>query len=114
MAAVNFAGTGLALNAKAKTAPEEAAKIRGVSIKAGAGTVHGESGNSFIHLEILGLEAVKHPVLPDYASSPSSMLELRNRAEDFPGGAVDKNQLANMGDMGSIPGSGRFHMPRSN
>ena len=44
---MNFAGTGLAVNAKAKAVPEEAAKICGVSIKAGAETVHGESGNSF-------------------------------------------------------------------
>ena len=33
---------------------------------------------------------------------------------DFPGGAVDKNSPANGGNMGSIPGLGRFHMPQSN
>ena len=33
---------------------------------------------------------------------------------DFPGGAVDKNLLANAGDMGSIPSPGRFLMPWSN
>ena len=33
---------------------------------------------------------------------------------DFPGGVVDKNLPANTGDMGLIPGVGRFHMPRSN
>ena len=33
--------------------------------------------------------------------------------QDFPGGAVDKNPPANAGDMGSIPGAGRFHMPWS-
>ena len=27
----------------------------------------------------------------------------------FPGGSVLKNPPANTGDMGSIPGSGRFH-----
>ena len=32
---------------------------------------------------------------------------------DFPGGAVDKNPPANAGGMGSIPGPGRSHMPRS-
>ena len=31
-------------------------------------------------------------------------------AEDFPGGTVDRNLPANAGDMGSIPGPGRFHM----
>ena len=33
---------------------------------------------------------------------------------DFPGGAVVKNLPANAGDMGSIPGPGRSHMPQSN
>ena len=32
--------------------------------------------------------------------------------EDFPGGPVVKNLPANAGDMGSVPGLGRFHMPR--
>ena len=34
--------------------------------------------------------------------------------QDFPGGAVVKNPPANAGDMGSIPGPGRSHMPWSN
>ena len=33
---------------------------------------------------------------------------------DFPGGPVIKNLPDNAGDMGSIPGLGRFHMPQSN
>ena len=33
---------------------------------------------------------------------------------DFPGGTVEKNLTANAGDMGSILGPGRFHMPGSN
>ena len=33
---------------------------------------------------------------------------------DFSGGAVVKNPSANAGDMGSIPGLGRSHMPWSN
>ena len=32
----------------------------------------------------------------------------------FPGGAVAKNPPASAGDMGSSPGPGRSHMPRSN
>ena len=32
----------------------------------------------------------------------------------FPGGAVVKNPPANAGDMGSSPGPGRSHIPRSN
>ena len=38
----------------------------------------------------------------------------RNAYRDFTGGAVVKNLPANAGDMGSIPGMGRSHMPRSN
>ena len=32
----------------------------------------------------------------------------------FPGDAVVKNPPANAGDLGSSPGPGRSHMPRSN
>ena len=32
----------------------------------------------------------------------------------FPGGPMDKNLPANAEDMGSNPGLGRSHMPRSN
>ena len=31
---------------------------------------------------------------------------------DFPGGPVVKNPPANAGDLGSVPGLGRFHMPQ--
>ena len=34
--------------------------------------------------------------------------------QDFPGGAVDKNPPVSAWDTCSIPGPGRFHMPRSN
>ena len=33
---------------------------------------------------------------------------------DFPGGPVVKNPPVNVGDTGSIPGPGRFHMPQGN
>ena len=33
---------------------------------------------------------------------------------DVPGGAVVNNPPASAGDMGSSPGPGRSHMPRSN
>ena len=33
--------------------------------------------------------------------------------QGFPGGAVVKNPPANAGEMGSSPGLGRSHMPRS-
>ena len=41
-------------------------------------------------------------------------LNLKVIWRDFPGGAVVKNPPANAGNMGSIPGLGRSHMPRSN
>ena len=31
----------------------------------------------------------------------------------FPGGTVDRNPPASAGDTGSIPGLGRFHMPKA-
>ena len=37
----------------------------------------------------------------------------KKRGEDFPGATVDKNLPANAGDMGSISGKGRSHMPQS-
>ena len=39
---------------------------------------------------------------------------LRSSSQDFPGGPVVKHPPANAGDMGSIPGPGRFYMPRGN
>ena len=39
---------------------------------------------------------------------------LKYLSRDFPGDAVVKNLPANAGDMGSIPGPGRPHMPWSN
>ena len=39
---------------------------------------------------------------------------LKTTREGFPGGAVVENLPANAGDMGSSPGLGRSHMPRSN
>ena len=39
---------------------------------------------------------------------------LKPNTRDFPGGAVVKNLPANAGDMGSIRGPGRSHIPWSN
>ena len=39
---------------------------------------------------------------------------LNNTLLGFPGGVVVKNLPANARDMGSSPGPGRSHMPRSN
>ena len=42
------------------------------------------------------------------------MTEFKYTHMDFPGGAVVENPPANAGDMDSIPGPERSHMPRSN
>ena len=42
------------------------------------------------------------------------MSSINNGQQGFPGGAVVENLPANAGDMGSSPGLGRSHMPRSN
>ena len=36
------------------------------------------------------------------------------KQKDFPGGPAVKNPPANAGDMGSISGLGRSHMPQGN
>ena len=53
-----------------------------------------------------------------YTSNSNTSAEQKkhqqNENKDFPGGTVVKNQPANAGDTGSIPGLGRSHMPWSN
>ena len=39
--------------------------------------------------------------------------QLKKKSWGFPGGSVVKNLPVNAEDMGSIPGLGRLHMPRS-
>ena len=41
-------------------------------------------------------------------------MNLKILGEDFPGSAVNENPPTNAGDMGSIPGLGKFHMPWNN
>ena len=43
----------------------------------------------------------------------SGLYKKRNFS-DFPGGIADRNPPANAGDVGSVPGLWRFHMPQSN
>ena len=38
---------------------------------------------------------------------------VKKQLKDFRGGTVDKTPPANVRDIGSIPGLGRFHMPCS-
>ena len=49
-----------------------------------------------------------------YLFSEYEKVSLKTKELDFPGGAVVKNPPAKAGDMGSSPGLGRSHMPRSN
>ena len=42
------------------------------------------------------------------------LMSERSQSEDFPGDTEDRNPPDNAGDMGSVPGLGRPHMPRSN
>ena len=41
-------------------------------------------------------------------------MEVEMKGQNFPGGPVVKNLPANAGDLGSVTGPGRFHMPWGN
>ena len=43
-----------------------------------------------------------------------NIMLLKYRCRDFPCGPVDKNQPTNTGNMGSMPGPGRPHVPWDN
>ena len=49
-----------------------------------------------------------------HESNVSFLKDRKEDTEDFPGGPVVRSLPANAGDMGSIPGLGRFHILRSN
>ena len=50
----------------------------------------------------------------NFTSVENAQVDLKYLLLGFPGGTVVKNPPANAGDMGSSPGPGRSHMPRSN
>ena len=52
---------------------------------------------------------IKHLLIWKYVP----LMSLSKKVQGFPGGTVVKNPPANAGDMGSFPGPGRSHMPRS-
>ena len=59
----------------------------------------------------------KQSLLPIWVQVYTAVALLRRKFEDFedfPGGPVVKNLLANARVIGSIPGPGRFHMPPDN
>ena len=47
-------------------------------------------------------------------ASDFSMVTIKEKTGDFPGGSVVRNPPANAGDTGSIPSLGRSYMPQSN
>ena len=49
-----------------------------------------------------------------YEKITINRVKVKSLVGGFPGGAVVKNPPANAGNMGSSPGPGRSHMPRSN
>ena len=51
-----------------------------------------------------------------HSSSPNALIHsfINQIFRDYPGGAVVKNPPANAGDMASISGPGRSHMPQGN
>ena len=57
---------------------------------------------------------IGEPVMEESVWRQDYEICLLKVAKGFPGGAVVKNPPANSGDMGSSPGPGRSHMPRSN
>ena len=56
----------------------------------------------------------KWKIWTDQSQVLKLQLWLKLFQQDFPGGAMVKNPLANAGDMGSILGPWRPHMPQSN
>ena len=52
--------------------------------------------------------------IPTEATYCSNAIPYQQPVLDFFGGPVVKNLPANVGDMGSIPGLGRSHMPQGN
>ena len=57
----------------------------------------------------------KNQAVSRNSRSPGHHYKKKKKSDlDFPGGPVVKNPPANAGNMGMIPGSGRFHMLEGN
>ena len=63
--------------------------------------------------ECLVTDGVKSPVLKCKISH-SDNISRSSETWDFPGGLVVDSLPTNAGDMGSMPGPGRSHMPQGN
>ena len=61
-----------------------------------------------IGAQLSGTQLLKGVLMPHAGGKGAKV-----RGQSFPGGPVLRNPPANAGDMGSIPGMARFHMPQS-
>ena len=61
-----------------------------------------------VFVEMLGWEALKALFLLPYTCRPTMEDYLRNSGSYFPGGSEVKASACNAGDLGSIPGLGRY------
>ena len=67
------------------------------------------------HADMLGTHVCSRGHMHRHAQAHICVListQARRCSKDFPGGTVNKNLPANRGDLGSIPGPRRSHMPR--
>ena len=63
--------------------------------------------------ETIRFPCAKRPLLPSKTKNKKDKTNKKTHL-GFPGGAVVENPPTSAGDMGSSPGLGRSHMPRSN
>ena len=71
----------------------------------------------YLWMKCISQDKVGCAVVTSKPSSPHGFhgwVLIKSVFPDFLGGIVDKNLPANAGDMVSIPGLGRFHVPQGN
>ena len=56
---------------------------------------------------------IKKQIRVDDSEEALTKSPTRKNVQDFPGGTVNKNPPANVGDTGLIPGLGRLHMQQA-
>ena len=75
--------------------------------------VRGSVNGKFLRRDIKGREILLKLTSQHYCLRQAKDLYIKS-GRGFPGGAVVESLPANAGDMGSSPGPGGSHMPRSN
>ena len=68
----------------------------------------------YLPIETFQRQVWTHPWQHSAKHPQMATIHTKTKERGFPGGAVVKNPPANAGHMGSSPGPGRSHMPRSN